>query len=639
MDELTVGYHINRPPPSASSYSIPRRTLYILKRATAKFPGDLAVWLAYVEYAAREGMTKVVAKGLNSALQHHPLSPTLYLLLSYHHLHPGAPLPRSGSEAEEDEDKEQASGFSLEGTGPARTTLLLGLRLLPQSHVLWCEYVKLELGWVEALRRRWAVLGIAPKEGDAEFDGDAAALAGGDGAFGPEGEDARRAILSGQLVLHALQSGLKKVTPESKEKSENGVVTGMDFRDTMLTVLRTYPSPLRTKAIAAIYSDLEAISSRSDAAGAHARLLLITRPLYDLPYESGESAPTENGIVLSGAELVDAIGKVGQRIRKEAKVAGPDFAGIAGSWLADRIDDTTTAELQHFLFATLSALTKPSLSPPAPLLVRHLALTRTLDPKAYLSTSRSHASQHPTSPALQLARVVAETSDNSDNASVVCAEAARAVTVSGLAPEDQDLVLELWRTWGQYEAANGRDRAPLLRESLRLGAGIPALHPSMLAEHFSSLLESGNAQDSIKSITKTYSPSAVFYDLAFDQLTARGGSKEDLNVLYTRWRGVCKSAEEKVDAVLKWTKWLLERGDGRDAALARDVVLREVRGTDQEERLEVGWKLLLDGEPEQAEEEDEDMESESDSDSGDEDGEEDDESMSEGDSGDLDIAM
>jgi hypothetical protein len=60
-----TGYDRNPPPPSASTFSLPRRVLYILKRATQKFPGDLAVWLAYVEYASREGMRKVVAKGLN----------------------------------------------------------------------------------------------------------------------------------------------------------------------------------------------------------------------------------------------------------------------------------------------------------------------------------------------------------------------------------------------------------------------------------------------------------------------------------------------------------------------------------------------------------------------------------------------
>ena len=62
---LMLEYPLNPPPHSASTYSLPRRAVYILKRATVKFPGDLAVWLAYVEYASREGMRKVVTKGLN----------------------------------------------------------------------------------------------------------------------------------------------------------------------------------------------------------------------------------------------------------------------------------------------------------------------------------------------------------------------------------------------------------------------------------------------------------------------------------------------------------------------------------------------------------------------------------------------
>jgi U3 small nucleolar RNA-associated protein 6 len=38
--------------------------MYILKRATAKYPADLATWLAYIEYAGRERMRKIVSKGL-----------------------------------------------------------------------------------------------------------------------------------------------------------------------------------------------------------------------------------------------------------------------------------------------------------------------------------------------------------------------------------------------------------------------------------------------------------------------------------------------------------------------------------------------------------------------------------------------
>lgn len=47
-------------PRSISSSSIPRRILYILRRATDKFPSDLRCWLARVDYGKSEGMGKVV---------------------------------------------------------------------------------------------------------------------------------------------------------------------------------------------------------------------------------------------------------------------------------------------------------------------------------------------------------------------------------------------------------------------------------------------------------------------------------------------------------------------------------------------------------------------------------------------------
>lgn len=344
------GYHVNPPGPSASTYSLPRRTLYILKRATAKFPGDLAVWLAYVEYAAHQGMTKVVGKGLNSALQHHPLSSTLYLLLAHHHLHPGDPLPRAAIPSSSALDlptsrPSTSSSFSLEGTGPARTTLLLGLRVLPKSHTLWREYVKLELGWVEGLRRRWRVLGLTQEEkkGSGDFDGDVDALVGGDGAFGPEGEDARRAILAGQLVVHALQSALAKVQVGDAGRDQGVDPTkagdGMAFREEMLTMLRAYPSPLRAKALNVVYDDLEKVSAKGGKDGARARLALLTRPLYDKAYEPGVTE-TSGAVVLSGVEFVEALGAIGKEMRSVAKKAGPAWSDVAGAWLADRIEET-----------------------------------------------------------------------------------------------------------------------------------------------------------------------------------------------------------------------------------------------------------------------------------------------------------
>lgn len=61
-----LGLDKSAQPRSVSSYSIVRRVLYILRRATDKFPYDLGVWMAYIDYARSEGMTKVVLQGLTT---------------------------------------------------------------------------------------------------------------------------------------------------------------------------------------------------------------------------------------------------------------------------------------------------------------------------------------------------------------------------------------------------------------------------------------------------------------------------------------------------------------------------------------------------------------------------------------------
>ncbi|EIW70164.1 hypothetical protein TREMEDRAFT_29550 [Tremella mesenterica DSM 1558] len=329
-------YDRNPPPPSISTYSLPRRTLYILKRATVKFPSDLAVWLAYIEYASREGMRKVVAKGLNNALQQHPLSPTLYLLSSYHHLHPNSPFPsitssnKPTSSSDPNDPASSSSSFSLEGVSQARTTLLLGLRLLPQSRDLWREYIKLEHGWVEALRRRWKLLGLkdAPTS---STNIDDSALVGGEGAFGPEGEDARKAILNGQLVVHALTSALEAIPANTKDGQEGD---GLSFRHTLLVLLRTYPSPLRKKALGVVYEELGRVSVGTGELAARARMMVITSPLFDRPYDSVQNE-------LEGVELVEALGKVGKEILNETKKrkGATSWLAVSGDWVIEQIKE------------------------------------------------------------------------------------------------------------------------------------------------------------------------------------------------------------------------------------------------------------------------------------------------------------
>lgn len=231
-----------------------------------------------------------------------------------------------------EEEDELANSYAIEGTQPARTTLLLGLRMLPKSHDLWREYIKLELQWVEVLRRRWKVLGI---------EGAAGEIVGGEGAFGQDGEEARKAILGGQLVLQAVKSALEGVPPDEPE-ALSGEGSGMAFRQGLLDMLRAYPSPLRMKCLEVVYADLQGVTGAQEG---QARLLLLTKGLYDRPYDPAVKDKAPGEVVIEGVELVEELGKIGKAIKSATKSAGAEFGELAGKWLDGRIRESDNDDL------------------------------------------------------------------------------------------------------------------------------------------------------------------------------------------------------------------------------------------------------------------------------------------------------
>ena len=198
--------------------------------------------------------------------------------------------------------------------------------MIPDSTELWTEYIKLELGWVEALRRRWNVLGIHD-ELDVQGNGgvEAESLTGGEGSFGPDGEDARKAILAGKLVLQAINSALDAITVLEQ---------GLNFRLGLVDMLRRYPSALRGKCLDAMFADLQSVEQDAGLDAqikAEARLATTTRRLYETRYVAGEDYSG-----LSGVELVEELGKVGKEIRRGAK-GDAAFCDVGGRWLASQV--------------------------------------------------------------------------------------------------------------------------------------------------------------------------------------------------------------------------------------------------------------------------------------------------------------
>lgn len=175
---------IPKSPPSISDYALTRRQFHIFERALQKFKSDVSLWLQYLRVAQREGARALAGRIAARAVQLHPRTPALYVLAAAHELAHG-------------------------GIGAARTLLLRGIRLNADSTEMWREYVRLELGFVEAVRRRWGVLGITLESDDGEEEGERVDRAEEQAM----GDAARREIMDGAIVRQAIDSAAKGERP------------------------------------------------------------------------------------------------------------------------------------------------------------------------------------------------------------------------------------------------------------------------------------------------------------------------------------------------------------------------------------------------------------------------------------------
>jgi U3 small nucleolar RNA-associated protein 6 len=135
--------------------------------------------------AQRAGSRALAGRIAARAVQLHPRTPSLYVLAASHELAHG-------------------------GMGAARVLLQRGLRLNADCVDMWREYVRLELGFVESLRRRWDVLGISLEDvdnstPDRETQGERIDRAEEEGM----GDAARRAIMDGAIVRQAIDGAAK----------------------------------------------------------------------------------------------------------------------------------------------------------------------------------------------------------------------------------------------------------------------------------------------------------------------------------------------------------------------------------------------------------------------------------------------
>jgi U3 small nucleolar RNA-associated protein 6 len=312
-----------------SDFALVRRQFQIYERALKKFGGDVALWVEYINAAKRERARALVGRltarsafpcirprdrltHIRRALQLHPNTPALYVLAAAHELEHLAPAA-------------------------ARTLLQRGLRLNADSAPLWAEYVKMELGFVESLRRRWAVLGIGatapPAREQVDTDLDAQA----------EADLARQDILKGAIVQSAIASAVKGADFGSlvwtAAEGFRAALPTLHLFELLRDLIAGYPSPneLKQDLLSYLYELLHATLPNDP----HAAKMYATRSLIGANTDSEafvdalRAANEELLAIIRGAHII-------QRAGLDAA-----YAEFVEEWSVKDIDDSLVSRAPY----------------------------------------------------------------------------------------------------------------------------------------------------------------------------------------------------------------------------------------------------------------------------------------------------
>lgn len=120
----------------SSSHAGQARVFSTFNRGTRKHPGDLGLWMSYLEYCRSTKALKKFKQVLTSALRLHCTNPGLWLY---------------------------AAKFSLEDEsdiGAARSYMQRGARFCNRGPELWIQYAKLEMIFLNKIAARRRILGL-----------------------------------------------------------------------------------------------------------------------------------------------------------------------------------------------------------------------------------------------------------------------------------------------------------------------------------------------------------------------------------------------------------------------------------------------------------------------------------------------
>ncbi|KAI5117768.1 hypothetical protein M0805_005199 [Coniferiporia weirii] len=575
---------IPKGPPTISDFALIRRQFQIFERALKKFKDDVGLWVQYIQAAQRVQARAIVSRICGRALQLHPNAPALYVIAAAHEL---KHLSHSA----------------------ARVLLQRGIRMNSECVDLWREYVKMEMGFVEALRRRWGVLGLKVAEGAVrEGDGQDTLMVefGGDQSVQEivappeegieEDENARKDILNGALVKVAISNAVKAIpTPE--------------LFNSIHTVLTTYPCPvaLRRSLLDHLHSLLHS-TLLSPSPGSPS----VPRPLKFDPKTTAQAARLYATRFLTpeleGEALVDALRHANEDLLEAARTQRSDeLDGVYAQFVQEWFDKGLDEHLSLYLLASLQSYSSSSRS--SSLLVVHLKLLRSPHnpnpPSAakVLKLAKKYTVKAPQSVDIWLVRLELESSPREDDGKPNWRKAwdeARKQFTSSSADSRRD---EIW-LWGLDLQTNRplKEQISTLEALLHETRAEPTstLSEKLLVRYIQLLQQRaclsmrsgkpapykrGDQSKDLERVASLYLPSSNVWAAAFgiytrehefdtDYATSDGivavpidehvEREQALRTIFDTWR--LESPATHGAAAQKWAGWLVRRGRGGEAS-------------------------------------------------------------------------
>ncbi|KAI6169399.1 U3 small nucleolar RNA-associated protein 6-domain-containing protein [Pisolithus thermaeus] len=564
-----------------SDYALVRRQFHIFERALRKFKADVGLWIQYIQVAKRAGARGLVGRITARALQLHPNVPSLYVVAASHELSHASP-------------------------SAARALLQRGLRLNAHSIDLWREYVRMELHFIEGMRRRWNILGISINSEKKLVDIDASMDTGMDDAADPiiitddrgetpdeivaaakggdQGEAARRAIMEGAIVKSAMCSAAK-ASPR------------IELFAQLDELIRNYPceAHLRGTLLDELYDLLhQTIPDEPEAIK-----MFATRRLRELTLDKASvgSDPNQSESV----RLIDALRDANERLVNAVGNPPNDKARAKISALyADFVEEwcrlpTLDAALKQYLIASLLTLARtPNALPVLQATHLRLLLRDGAPSKQILKLARRYC-RVTNSPDVWLSRLDAEKAVNDGDITAIWSSARSAVQSF----PDKSEVEKVW-LWGLDRCTSpGRTQQSLfenLLEQSMQDSSTRSIHESLLLRYISDVVYSEYIDGVercklVRRLPVAYLPTKTVWEHLFSVESTRGDDvqKTLLNTIYQHWQVL-----DGVTAAMTWAGWLVDHGDGKEAMKIISKAAAHLT-TEERARLQQMWNSRLNG--------------------------------------------